>query len=302
MDKLKCTIKQAVRGLMRDDLFSMAAALAFYAMLSLAPLLILLVTLGGIIGPDTQQKLIEKVQSSMGEQAGQAVGQLIENAKAKPMAMKFSAIAGIVTTLLAATAVLGHLQKYLNRIFGVRLKKGFLFKLIYKRLMSLLLLLGIGLLFLLSVIAGAILSGIDWQIPWLAQLINLAANLILFTLIFMILFTVLPDVRISWKSTFTGGLITAILFMAGSWGISLYLAAKGVSSAYGAAGSLVILLIWIFYSGIIVLFGAEITHSYLICYHKKLLPGKFSEWDNDKPQSKPPPVTQETPPASPESG
>lgn len=302
MDKMWCSIKHAFKGFMKDDIFMRAASLAFYAMLSLAPLLILAVTIAGLLGPETQQKIVERMQSAMGPQAGQAIGQLLQNASAKPMAMTFSAIAGLVTTLLAATAVMGHLQKFLNHIFEVHLKKGFIFKWLYKRLMSLLLLLAIGILLLLSVAAGTVLSGMDWQNPWIAQVVGLCVNLVLFTLIFMIMFTVLPDVEISWKSTFVGGLITAILFIVGSWGIALYLGRKGVSSVYGAAGSLVILLLWIFYSGVIVLFGAELTESYLRCFHRKLAPDKFSEWDQNSErfreetaEGKPRPETSDNP-------
>jgi membrane protein len=266
---------------MEDDMLTMAASLAFYAMLSLAPMLILLVTIGGLLGPETQERLVNRIQTAMGPQAGHAIGRLIENASARPVAMTFSAIAGLAVTLVAATAVMGHLQRFLNRIFEVHLKKGFLFKWLYKRLMSLLLLIAIGILFLLSIVAGSVLSGMDWQVPWLPQVISLTVNLVLFTLIFMIMFTVLPDVRISWKSTFVGGLITAILFLIGSWAISFYMGQKGVSSVYGAAGSLVVLLIWMFYSGIIVMFGAELTEAYLRCFGRRLEPDKFSEWNED---------------------
>lgn len=292
MNKIWCSLKHAIQGFSRDDIFTMASSFAFYAMLSLAPILILMVTVGGMIGEDTQQKLIEKMQSAMGPQAGQAIAQLIEQAKARPMAMTFSAIAGLVTTLLAAVAVVTSLQKFLNHIFQVHLKKGFIFNWLYKRCMSLLLMLAIGILLLLSVVAGSIVSGLDWQMPWIAQAVSLLVNLVLFTLIFMVMFTVLPDVEISWKSTFIGGLITAVLFLLGSWGIALYLSRKGVSSVYGAAGSLVILLLWIFYSGVIVMFGAELTESYLRCFDKKLEPGKFSEWDADSDRKSPPPHEQ----------
>jgi len=281
VQKIWCSVKNAFKGVTEDDLLTMAASLAFYAMLSLAPMLILLVTVGGLLGPDTQQQLVSRIQTAMGPQAGDAIGQLIQQASAKRVAMTFSAIIGLLVTLVAATAVLGHLQKFLNRIFEVHLKKGFIFKWFYKRLMSLLLLIGIGILLLASIVAGSILSGMDWRIPWLPQVVSLTVNLVLFTLIFMIMFTVLPDVKISWKSTFIGGLITAILFLIGSWAISFYLGRKGVSSVYGAAGSLVVLLIWIFYSNVIVMFGAELTESYLRCFNRTLEPDKFSEWNDD---------------------
>lgn len=298
MKKIWCSIKSAFKGVMQDDMLTMAASLAFYAMLSLAPMLILLVTVGGLLGPQTQERLVSRIQTAMGPQAGGAIGQLIEQASAKRVAMTFSAIAGLVVTLVAATAVLGHLQRFLNRIFEVHMKKGFVFKWFYKRLMSLLLLIGIGILLVASIVVGSIVSGMDWRIPWLPQVVSLAVNLVLFTLIFMIMFTVLPDVKISWKSTFIGGLITAVLFLIGSWAISFYLGQKGVSSVYGAAGSLVVLLLWIFYSGVIIMFGAELTESYLRCFDRRLEPDKFSEWNQDSSRGRLAPAGQAPPPSS----
>ncbi|MCE5184678.1 MAG: YihY/virulence factor BrkB family protein [Planctomycetaceae bacterium] len=270
MQKIVCSVKHALKGFSRDDIFTKASSLAFYAMLSLAPMLILLVTVSGLLGPDTKQRMIERMQSSMGPQAGEALTQLIEHARAKPMAMKFSAIAGLVATLLAAIAVFTNLQQFLNHIFQVHPKRGFIFNWLYKRVLSLVMLLIMGVLLLCAIVAASILSGVQWTVPWIPQISGLLINLVLFTLIFVMMFTVLPDVQITWQSTFIGGLITAILFLVGSWGIGMYLGRKGVSSVYGAAGSLVVLLLWLFYSGVIVLFGAELTESYLRCYEKKL--------------------------------
>jgi membrane protein len=280
LKKLWCSLKEAFKGFGRDGVFTMAAAMAFFAVLSLAPLLILLVTIGGLLGPDLKQGLIERVQTAMGPQAGAAIGQLLEQAGAQRVAMTFSAMAGIVTTLFGATVVMVKLQKFLNSIFGVELKKGFIFNWIYKRLMSLLMLIGIGVLLVASVVFSSLLSRLIPQGGWVTPVVNLIVNLLLFTLIFMVMFTVLPDVKISWKTTFIGGLITALLFVAGQYGISRYLATKGSSSVYGAAGFMIILLLWIYYTGMIVLFGAELTRAYLVCFGKMLEPSKFARWQS----------------------
>ena len=128
--------------------------------------------------------------------------------------------------------------------------------------MSLLMLIGIGVLLVASVVFSSLLSRLIPQGGWVTPVVNLIVNLLLFTLIFMVMFTVLPDVKISWKTTFIGGLITALLFVAGQYGISRYLATKGSSSVYGAAGFMIILLLWIYYTGMIVLFGAELTRDW----------------------------------------
>lgn len=291
MKKVWCSLKDSVKGFAKDEVFIMAAAMAFFAMLSLAPILILLVTVGGMLGPEMQQQIVDRIQTAMGPQAGDVVGQLMEQAKAQRVEMTVSAIGGLVATLFGATAVMAGLQKFLNDIFGVQLKKGFIFNWLYKRLLSLLMLIGIGILLVGSVVVSSMIGNLMPQGGWVAPVVNLIVSLLLFTLVFMVMFTVLPDVVISWKTTFIGGFVTAILFVAGQYGISKYLAAKGVSSVYGAAGSLVILILWIFYTGIIILFGAEVTRAYLRCFDKKLEPNKFAEWQpSEEKEVSPPPA------------
>lgn len=278
MNKVFCSVKDAVKCSLRDEIIWKAATIAFFSVLSLAPLLILLVTVGGLLGPDLQQKIVEKVKEAMGPQAGNIFGKLLLQAKAEKVAMTISAIAGLVTTIFGATIVLVNLQKCLNDIFGVKLKKGLVLNWLYKRFASLLMLVGIGVLLIISVIVGSIIDSLPLENRWIAQTINIIAVLLLFTLLFMIMFAVLPDVKITLSSTFVGGLITAILFLAGQYGISKYISIKGVSSVFGAAGSLALLLIWIYYTGIVVLFGAELTHAYLFCFGKKLRPNIMAEW------------------------
>lgn len=293
MKKVWCSLKNAVKGFSKDEVIVMAAALAFFGMLSLAPILILLVTVGGLIGQDVQQDVISRAESAMGPEAGGALDKMISQAQGKRVAMTFSAIAGIVTTLFAATAVMANLQKFLNNIYGVRQKKGFLFNWLYKRFASLLMLIGIGIILIASVVLSSLIGQLIPQGGWVVQVVNLIVNLLVFTLIFMVMFTVLPDVDISWKSTFVGGFLTAILFVAGQFGISRYLATKGGSSVFGAAGFLVILLLWLYYTGIIVLFGAELTRAYLVCFGKHVEPNKFAEWDTGREE------LEKTPPEEP---
>lgn len=272
------TVKTAFRNFARDNVVVLSAALAFFAMLSLAPLLVLLLTITGWLGQDTQQQIIERTQSLIGPQAGQMVGTIIEQVEGQQAQATTAAIVGLVSMLVAATGAFTQLQYSLNRIFNVRLKrKGFIFSWLWRRFLSLLMILGIAAVLIASLIVTSAISvafaqgGVAWQI------VNLVLSLAVFALAFMVMFKVLPDVELSWGSALMGGIITGVLFLAGQYGISQYLARTGTGSAFGAAGSLAILLVWTFYSAIVVLFGAELTHAYVTCCGKHITPDRYAE-------------------------
>jgi membrane protein len=270
-------VKTAFKNFGRDNVMILSAALAFYAMLSLAPLLILLVTLTSRLGEDTQQRVVERVESTVGPQASGIIETIIQQASAQQQAASLSAWIGLGATLLAALGAFIHLQTSLNRIFKVRVERGLVFTWLWKRLLSLLLILLIGAILVASVVISSMISvifptgGVIWQV------VNIVVSLIVFTAVFMAMYKILPDVQLAWKDTLVGGILTAILFMAGNYGISQYIGRTGTGSVYGAAGSLVILLLWIFYTSIIVLFGAELTYAYTLHYGHKPTPGKFAE-------------------------
>jgi membrane protein len=270
-------VKTAVKGFGRDDVVILSAALAFYAMLSLAPLLILLVTGTSLLGEDTQQRVVQRIEEVVSPQASQTIETIIQQAKAKQTAAAASAIIGLAATLLAATGGLIQLQTALNRIFKVRVHRGFIFTWLWKRFVSLLLILLIGAILVASVVISSAISvafpqgGMAWQI------VNIVVSLLIFTAVFMAMYKVLPDAELAWKDTLVGSILTAVLFMAGTYAISQYISRTGTGSVFGAAGSLVVLLVWIFYTSIIVLFGAELTYAYTQYFGHKAQSDKYSE-------------------------
>lgn len=277
-------VKTAFAGFGRDDVVVLSAAMAFYAMLSLAPLLILLVTGTSLLGEDTQQRVVQRVEQTLSPQAGQTIETIIQQAKARQNAATASAIIGLAATLLAATGGLIQLQTSLNRIFKVRVNRGLVFTWLWKRFVSLLLILLIGVILVASVVISSALSvmlpqgGLAWQI------VNIIVTLLVFTAAFMAMYKVLPDVELAWKDTLVGGILTAILFLAGTYGISQYVSHAGTGSVFGAAGSLVVLLVWVFYSSIIVLFGAELTYAYTQFFGHKVQPDEHAERTEPVPE------------------
>jgi membrane protein len=273
------TVKTAFRNFGRDNVVILSAALAFFAMLSLAPLLVLLLTVTGWLGQDTQQRIIQRAESMVGPQASGMIGTIIQQVEGQQNLASTAAIIGLVGTLIAATGAFTHLQYSLNRIFKVRLKKqkGFIFAWLWTRFLSLLMILGIAAVLIASLVVTSAISMVFGQSGPLWQIVNLVVSLAVFSLAFMVMFKVLPDVELSWGSALMGGVITGLLFLAGQYGISQYLARAGAGSAFGAAGSLALLLVWMFYSAIVVLFGAELTHAYVSCCGRKVTPDRYAE-------------------------
>ncbi len=269
--------KKAVLDFIADDAITLAAALAFYAMLSLAPLLILTLTILGFLGDTAQQRIIQQTANLIGPQAGEGLDMLLENAKAQRVQATVSAVIGLVVLVVSATTVFVQLQYSLNRIFNVRTRRGAVSGWLYKRAMSLLMVLGIGAVVVASVVVGSVVSLVFQGRGSSAQIINVVVSLAVFTVIFVIMFKVLPDVKITWKDTFVGAAISGILFVIGDYAIGKYLSSSGRSSVYGAAGALVVLLLWIYYSSIILFLGAELTQAYAHCLGKEIVPSEFAE-------------------------
>jgi membrane protein len=273
------TPREAVYNFFMDNGFTLAAALAFYAILSLAPLLILLITVTGLVSDSTGQQIIAQTEKLIGPQASQGVELIVKNAKTQRFAATASALAGLIILLLSATTAFGQLQSSLNAIFNVRWKRGILFGWLYKRFLSLLMVLAMGIVLIGTVVVTSTIAVVLRSSGRAAQIIDLILSLVVFTIIFVIIFRVLPDIKISWRDTWVGGLITGLLFVAGEYGIGEYLRSSGTTTLYGAAGSLVILLLWIYYSSIILFLGAELTQAYATCCGHNIVPNDYAEWN-----------------------
>jgi len=250
----------------------LGAALAFYTALSLSPILLIVIAICGMVFGDqaAEGQIVEQIRGLVGEEGGKAIEAMVANA-ASPTAGIVAAIVGIGTLLIGATGVFVELQDALDTIWDVEPPPGNGVVAFFKeRLLSLALILSLGFLLLVSLAINAALSAV---VAWSSNLLPAnwsvglqAANLLLtfgVTLtMFALIFKYLPDVRIAWSDVWIGASITAVLFVAGKYLIGLYLGMGAVSSSFGAAGSFVVLLLWIYYSTQILLFGAAFTQVY----------------------------------------
>jgi membrane protein len=252
-----------------------AAALSYYTIFSLPALLVLLLLLVGSVmnANDVRGGLESQMQSLMGPSAGEQVRTIIEKADEKPGGGALPTILGIAGLIFGATGAFGQLQKSLNRTWDVEPdpNQGGIKAFLSKRVFSLGIILVLAFLLLVSLVISAALSGmgdrLDAFLPSglsepMLQVFNLVISLAVITLLFAAMFKVLPDAKISWRSVWVGAAFTAVLFVVGKFLIGLYLGKSNPGQAYGAAGSLAVLLLWIYYSSLIVLFGAEFTETW----------------------------------------
>jgi membrane protein len=244
-----------------------SAALAFYTIFSLAPVLVVVIALAGAVWGEeaVRGQIFEEFERLMGRDSALLVQEVLKSVAIS--GGPATTLVGIVTLLLGATAVFGQLQDALNTVWAVAPKPGAtLTTLLSKRLHSFALVVGIGFLLLVSLILSAGLTGfsrylersLDLPVDFL-QIANFVASFALITLLFAMTYRILPDVKIGWRDVWLGSLLTSLLFVVGKTLIGLYLGRTSIASAYGAAGSLVVILLWVYYSALIFFFGAEFT-------------------------------------------
>jgi membrane protein len=255
-----------------DKAPSLGAALAFYTALSLSPILLIVIGVCGLVfGQDAAQgQIVAQLRDLIGEQGAQAIEAMIANAWS-PASGIIALIVGIVTLLIGATGVFAQLQDSLNTVWEVPPRSGTGILLLFKeRLLSLAMILSLGFLLLVSLVVNAALSALGtycaglvpggWTI--LLHVVNFLLTFGVTLVMFALIFKLLPDARIAWSDVWVGSAITALLFMVGKYLIGIYLGASAVGSSYGAAGSFVVLMLWLYYSTQILLFGAEFTQVY----------------------------------------
>ncbi|HYI78458.1 MAG TPA: YihY/virulence factor BrkB family protein [Chryseolinea sp.] len=265
-------LKQTVLNFFQDDSFSYASSIAFYTIFSLPAILIISLSVGSTFYERdiVQQELVNQVGRLIGEKSAADVEQILINA-ALDSTGTVAKIVGIATLIFSATTVFISLQTSLNKIWGIKPKpeRGIV-KYLLDRLLSLAMVISIGFLLLVSLVFDTVLVVFQnsltkvlagWAL-YLVTAVNIVVSLGIITVIFAILFKVLPDAKIKWKDVWVGAIVTTVFFALGKYLIGFYLGNSSVNSAYGAAGSLVIILIWVYYSTVIFLFGAELTSVY----------------------------------------
>lgn len=249
----------------------LGAALAYYTVFSIGPMLLIAISMAGIfLGQEAAQgKIGDELRKVFGPQMADAVQKMIVAAN-KPKSGMIATVVGIVTLLLGASGVIAQLKDALNTIWNVEPKKSAgIMGAIKEKFFSVAVVFGVGFLLLVTLVFDTIIAAmghlIEGRIPGgeaLLQAIQLAVSFGLITVLFAAMFKYLPDIEISWRDVWVGAALTSLLFVIGKFGLGMYLGKAAVGSSYGAAGSLVILLIWVYWSAQIVFFGAEFTQVY----------------------------------------
>lgn len=279
-------LKNSFKGFSDDKVTKLSASLAYYTVFSLAPMLIVIVSLCSIFfGREAVEGTIYgQIQSFVGSDAALQLQQIIKNAAIGGKG-KIAAIIGIITLLIGATTVFAEIQDSINSIWGLKIKaKAGWFKLVKTRLLSFGVIGSLGFLLLVSLGVTAIIEALSNRLkahfPDVAviviYIINLAITFSVVTILFGVIFKVLPDAKVKWKDVLAGAIATAILFMIGKFVISFYISKSNVGSTFGTAGSLVVLLLWIYYSAIILYFGAEFTKSYAMKFGEEIHPNEYA--------------------------
>jgi membrane protein len=267
-----------------DKAVRLAAALAYYAIFSIGPLLfIMLMIAGAIFGEESvKQALHQQISSMLGEKAGSTIESMM-NAR-KIGGSMITTIIGVVTLVLGASGVFGELQDALNTIWGVKAKPNAgIWAYIRNRFLSLSMVLGLGFMLLISMVlttaaeaASHSLSSLFHVPDAMVAAVSALVSYIVVAIFFALLFKYLPDVKIKWRPVLIGAVVTAALFTIGKYGLSMYLGKQATSSSYGAAGSVVVILLWVYYASVIMFLGAEFTKAYANQTGMAIQPDKYA--------------------------
>jgi len=287
-------IRETYREWNADNAPQWGAALAFYTTFSIAPLLIIIIGFAGfIVGKaEVQGYILAEAHRTVGPESAAALQRLID-AGYQPRRGLTATFIGLGILVLGALRVFESLRLALNTLWGVRTQPGAgVGNSIRVRLLSFAMILGIGLLLMLSLLVSAGLAALTKflhhtvPLPWAAfQMADFLISLLVVTLLFAAIYKFLPDVRIAWSDVWIGAGVTALLFTAGKLLLGLYLGRSTVGSAYGAAGSLVVILVWVYYSAQIFFVGAEFTKVYARRYGSAILPGQHAVALNHTPDN-----------------
>ena len=269
---------------MEDNALRLSASLAFYSVFSLAPLLIIAVSLSALIFSEqtVRDQVAAQLEALAGPRAADALEALLVTTAAQKRTGTFAVIAGVAAMVFGASAVFGELKDALNTIWGVVVKPGrTLLRLVHDRFLSFSMVLSVGFLLLVSLLLSAVLTALAKYMNWLLPLpglvwqsLDFLGSLGVITLLFAMIFKILPNVRIGWNDVWIGAAVTSLLFVLGKFLIGFYLGASSITSAYGAAASVVIVLLWVYYSACILFFGAEFTKIYACKFGSGIIPNR----------------------------
>ena len=263
-------VRDAAYAFIEDEALTRGAAIAFYTVTSLGPVLFIVVAVGGLaFGEEVARGAVTaQLTGLVGRESADLVQAALQGASRAPESV-LASVVGAVTLLLTASGVFAEMQAALNALWRAPSRATTVSRLVRARIVSLGLVAALGFLLLVSLVVSALLAGLgEWinaRLPWGTLVlagVNFVVSYVLVTLLFAAIYKVLPDVRLAWRDVAVGAVLTALLFNAGKFLIALYLARSAAASSYGAAGAVILLLLWIYWSAQIFLFGAELTKVY----------------------------------------
>lgn len=283
------SLKEAGSDIGTYNITKLSAALAYYTVFSLAPMLIVLISIVSVFyGKEaTQGEIYGQIKSLVGSDAAASIQEIITNAALSP-SFTFASVVGVIALLFSATGVFAEIQSSINLIWNLKIKpkKGGILKMLKIRLISFSLIISLGFIALVSLLINYVVDALSQRLErllagevgmlYLGYVLNVTITLLAISVLFSIIFKFLPDANIKWKDVRVGAVTTAILFMIGKFVIGLYLNKSKPGSAFGAAGSMIIVLVWVYYSSIILYFGAAFTKNYAQVIGRHIYPNDYA--------------------------
>lgn len=281
-------LRQVFKEFSSDNILKYSAALAYYTVFSIAPLLVIISTLSGFFfGKEAVKgEVYNQLNGLVGSIAAVQIQDTIKNIHLTGNNFFASAVS-LIVLLIGATSIFGEVQDSLNKIWGLRVKaRKIWWKLILTRLLSFSLILSVGFIMVVSLVLNAIISAFGNFLSkyihhfsiYFIETTEAVLSFIVATFLFSLMFKLLPDAKIRWKDVLFGGFITALFFTLGKLAIGFYLGKSNLATIYGAAGSIIIIMVWVYYSAIILYLGAEFTKVHANLYGKKIEPNEYAEW------------------------
>lgn len=290
-------LKNTVEGFIDDRVTRLSAALAYATIFSFAPFILVIITIGALFEQDLEGKLFGELRFFLGKDVATGLQEVVHNAQISN-ASTLTTIIGIGVILFSATTIFATIQESLNTIWGIKPKpkKGWL-KLIKNRLLSFSVIIALGFILLVTMVVSSVVGLLNSKLiiyypdvtVVMFQIIGIILNVVFTSLVFLLIFKMLPDAKIKFRDVAIGAIVTTLLFLIGQYGISLYLSQSNIVSLYGAAASILLLLIWVYYSATILYIGAEFTKAWADELGGKIYPDEYAvatrtiEVHEDKP-------------------
>ena len=277
-------LKNTVQGFSDDKITRLSAALSYVTIFSFAPFILVIINIGAFFAQDVEGKLFGQLSSLLGNDVAKGLQEVVHNAEVADKSL-LTTIIGIGVILFSATTVFASIQESLNTIWGIKPKpkKGWL-KLIKNRLLSFSVIIALGFILLVTMSLSSIIGLLNERLMAyypdvtviLFQVIGIALNIVFTSLVFLLIFKMLPDAKIKFRDVAIGAFITTLLFLIGQYAISIYLSRSNIASLYGAAASILLLLVWVYYSATIVYIGAEFTKAWADELGGKIYPDEYA--------------------------